>query len=146
MTKYLQVMATAQSHTMEILTRLVAGPTLARRDAYLARSCLEDPAKASLRVQPIEAKTLFGPKFQGTVQTYKDDLAHKSLQRAASSVPGPKVAKPKPKKPTQTAAKPPSDAQATGSAPPTLSNMVIKKSFTSKKANRGTRGRKGNQK
>ncbi len=46
-TKYLQVMATAQSHTLDILTRLAAGPTLVRRDAYLARSLLDDTVRSS---------------------------------------------------------------------------------------------------
>lgn len=145
-TKYLQVMATAQSHTLEILTRLAAGPTLARRDAYLARSCLDESVKSSLRVQPIECNTLFGPQLLGSVQSYKDDIAHKSLQRvAASPVPKPRVSKPKVKPFVHPVAKVSSVTLPTGGAPPSLPNLVITKPAFKKKAGQAKRGRKGSQ-
>lgn len=145
-TKYLQVMATAQSHTMEILTRLASGPLLARRDAYLARSCLDDTVKASLRVQPIESRTLFGPKFEGAVKAYKEDLAHTSLQRAAAvSVPRPKKPVPLPRANIRSSAKPPGTPAGILRPTFTASPQVSKPTFK-RKAYRGKPGRKGNQK
>ena len=72
--RYLQAVATSQSHLAEILTRLASGPLLARRDACLAVSDLDTDTRQSLRVQPIESSTVLGDKFPEVVKQYKDSL------------------------------------------------------------------------
>lgn len=82
--RYLQAVAMSQSHLVEILTRLASGPLLARRDACLGMSDLDNDTKQSLRVQPIESSTVLGDKFPEVVKQYKDNLAHRSLQMAVT--------------------------------------------------------------
>ena len=79
---YLQAVAVYQSHLIEILCRLASCPLLARRDACLAVSDLYSEIKQSLRVQPIEASTIFSRHFPEIMKQHKDGLAHKSLQMA----------------------------------------------------------------
>ncbi len=113
-TKYLQVMAQAQAHSLDILTRLAAGPLLARRDACLARSSLDVVDRSALRVQPVEQSTLFGNKLPEVAQLHKDDLTRTSLQRAASG----QAIKHKPQKPIQGSTPKVSMASTTKSKPP----------------------------
>lgn len=80
--RYLQAVALSQTHLVEVLTRLAAGPLLARRDACLSASDLEPEVKQALRCQPIESSTVLGNKFPEVVKHYKEGLTHKSLQRA----------------------------------------------------------------
>ena len=81
--RYLQALAQSHMHMFDVLVRLASGPLLARRDAYLDKCALDASVKSSLRVQPIESATLFGPKMPEVAKTYKDDLTRRSLQNAA---------------------------------------------------------------
>ena len=69
--RYLQAVATSQSHLAEILTRLASGSLLAQRDAI---SDLDTDTRQSLRVQPTESSTVLGDKFPEVVKQYKDSL------------------------------------------------------------------------
>ena len=81
--RYLQALAQSHMHMFDVLVRLASGPLLARRDAYLDKCALDASVKSSLRVQPIESATLFGPKMPEVAKTYKEDLTRRSLQNAA---------------------------------------------------------------
>ena len=81
--RYLQALAQWHMHMFDVLVRLASGPLLARCDAYLDKCALAASVKSSLRVQPIESATLFGPKMPEVAKTYKEDLTRRSLQNAA---------------------------------------------------------------
>ena len=81
--RYLQALAQSHMHMFDVLVCLASGPLLARRDAYLDKCALDASVKSSLRVQPIESATLFGPKMPEVAKTYKEDLTRRSLQNAA---------------------------------------------------------------
>lgn len=83
--RYLQALAQSHMHLFDVLVRLASGPLLARRDAFLDKCALDTSLKSSLRVQPLESSTLFGPKMSDVAKMYKDDLTRRSLQNAAVS-------------------------------------------------------------
>ena len=88
--RYLQALAQSHMHLFGVLLRLASGPLLARRDAFLDKCALDSSTKSSLRVQPIEAPTLFGPKMPEVAKVYKEDLTRRSLQNAAANHPSSK--------------------------------------------------------
>lgn len=67
-----------------VLVRLATGPLLARRNAFLYECALDSSMKASLRVQPLESSSLFGPKIPEMSKCYREDFTRRSLQRATS--------------------------------------------------------------
>ena len=93
--RYLEALAYANKHLVELLVRQAGGCILARRDAHLSSCVLDKDVKQGLRVQPLEGSSLFGPVLQETVKAYKEDITRRSLQKVVGeSSSAPKKAKP----------------------------------------------------